>query len=135
MNKHETILNLLSSFNDFVNIDKISILEKLSKNYPKLAKKFKKSTILFDDVLHFDDRDIQRILREVDEEVLVKALKYEDLSIVNKFLKNMSKRASMHLLDKIASSNINTEEKNNAIDEIIDIISELLEKDVIAMSD
>jgi flagellar motor switch protein FliG len=50
-----------------------------------------------DVILRLYDRSIQKVLREVDSQELVKALKDQDLSVQEKIFNNMSKRAA-HML-------------------------------------
>jgi flagellar motor switch protein FliG len=51
----------------------------------------------FDFLLKLDDRAIQKILREVDDEVLLPALRCANESVQKKIFNNMSKRAAQML--------------------------------------
>lgn len=61
---------------------------------PELAEEIKKRMFIFEDIIMFDDRAIQKIMGEVDSQELAKALKNVDSEIQNKIFKNMSKRAA-----------------------------------------
>jgi len=54
----------------------------------------KRTQPAFEDIIHFDDRKIQRIMREVDASVLAKALCNSDEEVQNKIFRNMSRRAA-----------------------------------------
>ena len=55
----------------------------------------------FDDIVRLDDRDIQKVLREVDAADLVKALVISNEEVKKKILKNMSIRAGAMLTEDI----------------------------------
>ncbi|MGM0607717.1 MAG: flagellar motor switch protein FliG [Candidatus Muiribacteriota bacterium] len=74
-----------------------SIIETLEIQDPELAEEIKKRMFVFEDVIHIDDRGIQRILREVDTKDLSVALKGSSEEVLEKFSKNMSKRAGAML--------------------------------------
>jgi flagellar motor switch protein FliG len=56
---------------------------------------------VFDDLIRIDDRGFQRIMREVENPVLVVALKGADTMLKEKFIANMSKRAAEALLEEM----------------------------------
>ena len=53
--------------------------------------------VTFDIILQADDRSIQKVMREVDSQVLARALKGENEAIQEKVFRNMSKRSSLML--------------------------------------
>ena len=55
----------------------------------------------FDDIVRLDDRDIQKVLREVDAADLVKTLVISNEEVKKKILKNMSIRAGAMLTEDI----------------------------------
>jgi hypothetical protein len=61
----------------------------------------KRKQPVFEDILHFDDRKIQRIMREVDASVLAKALSNSDAEVQDKIFRNMSRRAAVMLKEDI----------------------------------
>ncbi|MDD5092495.1 MAG: flagellar motor switch protein FliG [Candidatus Wallbacteria bacterium] len=74
-----------------------TIIETLEVQDPELAEEIKKRMFVFEDAVAIDDRGIQRILREVDMRELAIALKGSNDDVLEKFKKNMSKRAAAML--------------------------------------
>ena len=70
-----------------------TIIEALEECDPELAEQIKNKMFVFEDIVLLDDRAIQRVLREVDNQELAKALKAVDAEVQEKILKNMSRRA------------------------------------------
>jgi flagellar motor switch protein FliG len=71
-----------------------TILETLEEEDPDLAEDIKKRMFVFEDIVLLGDRDIQKVLREVDGTELAKALKGVNSEVQDKIFRNMSKRAS-----------------------------------------
>lgn len=64
----------------------------LNERNPELAKAIRDEMFYFDDLLHISDSDLQKIIAEIPNETLVKALKGSVDSLANKFFANMSTR-------------------------------------------
>jgi flagellar motor switch protein FliG len=77
------------------------IMEVLEGDDPELAEEIKKRMFVFEDIVMLDDKSIQRVLREVDNAELAKALKPCDAEVQEKVFKNMSKRAGSMLKEDI----------------------------------
>lgn len=77
--------------------DKIE--RKLSElgNHAKLNLEFHNAFLIFEDILLFDDRSVQKILREVTQSDLAVALKIASTELKEKIFNNMSKRAQAYL--------------------------------------
>jgi flagellar motor switch protein FliG len=73
------------------------IIEALEDEDPELAEEIKKRMFVFEDIVLLGDRDIQKVLREVDSQELSKALKSVDTEVQDKIFRNMSKRAASML--------------------------------------
>lgn len=71
-----------------------TIIEALEEEDPELAEEIKKRMFVFEDIVLLDDRAIQKVMREVDNTDLAKALKSVDAEVQDKIFKNMSKRAA-----------------------------------------
>lgn len=71
-----------------------TIIEALEEEDPELAEEIKKRMFVFEDIVLLDDRAIQKVMREVDNSDLAKALKSVDTEVQEKIFKNMSKRAA-----------------------------------------
>ncbi|MBE3555481.1 MAG: flagellar motor switch protein FliG [Firmicutes bacterium] len=69
------------------------ILDHLSETDPQLAEDIRKQLFVFEDIAHLSDRDVQRLLREVDHQDLVLALKGASEITRAKIFANMSQRA------------------------------------------
>ena len=67
------------------------------------AKKLSTKMFLFENLVDIDDRNIQRLLQEVDSESLLIALKGAEQPLREKFLRNMSQRAADILRDDLAN--------------------------------
>ena len=76
-----------------------SIIESLEEDDPDLAEEIKKRMFVFEDIVQLDDRAIQKVLRDVDQPELAKALKSVDSDVQDKIFRNMSKRAAAMLKD------------------------------------
>jgi len=82
------ILNLMNS-----NQEETAI-ETVRSHSEDLAQKIIDEMFLFENLLDLDDRSIQLVLKEIDTNSLVVALKGAPDSLMEKFLRNMSRRAA-----------------------------------------
>lgn len=69
-----------------------TILETLEIQDPELAEEIKKRMFVFEDIVNLDDRSIQRVIREVENEDLQLALKVASEEVKDAIFRNMSKR-------------------------------------------
>src|SRR3989344_1111631 len=91
------IINLLGG-----NMDAV-VLESIRGYDPDLAQKIMDKMFVFEDVLKLDDKAIQTVLKEVASETLIVALKGAVPELREKFLSNMSSRASEALREDLES--------------------------------
>ena len=70
------------------------IMESLEIEEPELADEIRKKMFVFEDIMLLDDRAIQRVLRDVDNNDLAVALKGANEDVQNTIFKNLSKRLS-----------------------------------------
>ena len=76
----------------------LPLIEKLSsETFTELNKRI----FMFEDIVLLDDRSIQKVLREVDQDELAKALKGADSEVCDKIYRNMSKRAATMLKEEM----------------------------------
>ena len=87
----ETIANMLNLMDK--NTEK-NIISRVDEKDPDLADEIRKLMFVFEDLIHVDDRGIQAILKEIDNQKLVVALKTANDDIKAKLFKNMSTRAA-----------------------------------------
>jgi len=78
-----------------------AIIEKVKETDEALADKIEELMFVFEDLATVDDRGVQTLLRELQTDTLVIALKGSSENIKEKFLKNMSKRAAEMLRDDL----------------------------------
>lgn len=72
-----------------------SILKSFEKKDKNLAEEVRNLMFVFEDMLKLDERAIQRILKDIDSNVMAKALKGSSREVKDKIFKNMSERASL----------------------------------------
>ena len=70
------------------------IMETLEIEEPELADEIRRKMFVFEDILSLDDKSIQRVLREVDNNELAVALKGSNEEVQNVIFNNLSKRLS-----------------------------------------
>lgn len=105
------ILNLLNTNQEE------SAIETLRAHNEELAQKILDEMFLFENLLDVDDRGIQMILKEVDTNSLVVALKGAEPALLDKFLRNMSQRAAQLFREDLEArgpirvSQVETEQK------------------------
>lgn len=78
-----------------------NILSDLEKTQPELAEVIKASMFVFEDIVTLDKNSIQKVLREVDNEQLVLALKGASEEVSSTVFANLSKRAEETIRDDI----------------------------------
>jgi hypothetical protein len=87
----------------------------------------KRTPPVFEDILHFDDRKIQRIMREIDASVLARALSNSDEEVKDKYFRNMSKRAASMLKEDIEFmgpvDKVNSDIAKNAITDVYESVN------------
>lgn len=70
-----------------------AIFEQLTEIDPELAEEIRNNMFVFDDLVNLDDRGIQALLKEVDNQSLLLALKTASEGVREKVFKNLSARA------------------------------------------
>jgi flagellar motor switch protein FliG len=101
---------------------------------PDLAQKIQDKMFVFENLLDLDDRAIQLLLREVQSETLVVALKGTNDALREKIFKNMSQRAAEMLRDDLEAkgpvrlSEVETEQR-----EILRVVRRLAEEGQIVL--
>jgi flagellar motor switch protein FliG len=79
------------------NIEKVHedrIFDQLTEIDPGLAEDIRNNMFTFDDLIHIDDRGTQTLLKEIDNQVLILALKTSSEEVKQKFFSNISQRAA-----------------------------------------
>ena len=91
-----------------------NIMARVEEKDPELAEEIRKLMFVFEDVIYVDDRGIQELLKIVDNQKLVTALKTAPDDVRTKLFKNMSNRAATLLkedLDAMGPTKISEVEK------------------------
>jgi len=98
VNQDYTVVGGVDSIVDILNtVDRGTekhIMESLEIEDPELADEIRKKMFVFEDILSLDDRSIQRVLREVDNNELAVALKGSNEEVQNLIFSNLSSRLS-----------------------------------------
>lgn len=111
-----------------------SIIEAIRTYDPELAQKILDEMFVFDNLIEIDDRGIQLVLREVQSESLIVALKGATPELREKIFKNMSQRAAEMMREDLESkgpvrvSEVEAEQK-----EIIKIVRRMADDGQIAL--
>ena len=111
------------------------IMESLEIEEPELADEIRKKMFVFEDILLLDDRAIQRVLRDVDNNDLGIALKGANEEVQNAIFKNLSKRlAAMIKEDMEFMGPVRMKDVEEAQQKIVGVIRKLEESAEIVIS-
>lgn len=111
------------------------VLDAIKAADAALGEQIKDALFVFENLLALDDRGIQTILREVQSDTLIVALKGADEAIRDKVLRNMSKRAAAILKDDLdAKGPVRLSEVETAQKEILAVVQRLAEEGQIMLS-
>jgi flagellar motor switch protein FliG len=81
-----------------------NIMARVEEKDPELAEEIRKLMFVFEDVIFVDDRGIQELLKIVDNQKLVIALKTAPDDVKTKLFKNMSNRAATLLREDLEAT-------------------------------
>lgn len=87
-----------------MNMDKTNeatLLESIGDRDPDVAEQIREQMFTFDDLIDVDDRAIQTVLRNIENQTLVLALKGAEEAMQEVFLRNVSKRVSESLREDL----------------------------------
>ncbi len=94
-----------------------------------LCDQIREKMIIFDNLLALSDKDMQRMLREIETESLVLALKGAEDNLKSRFLSNMSRRAAEMLEEDIeVRGPVRLSEVENAQKEILNLAARLADE-------
>ncbi len=77
------------------------LMDSIREHDEEMSQQIQDLMFVFENLIDVDDRGIQAILREVQQDALMKAIKGTDEGLKDKILKNMSKRAAEMLSDDL----------------------------------
>jgi len=111
------------------------IMDQILDKDPEVAAEIKRLMFLFEDLINLQDKDIQKILREIDRKDLTYALKTADEELSNKIFANMSERATELLKEELQYMGmVKLKEVEAAQARIIDVVKQLEESGDISLN-
>lgn len=111
------------------------IMETLEIEDPELADEIRRKMFVFEDILSLDDKSIQRVLREVDNNELAVALKGANEDVQTVIFNNLSKRlAAMIKEDMEYMGPVRLKDVEEAQQKIVNIIRKLEDSSEIIIS-
>ena len=139
VNQDYTIIGGVDAVVDILNtVDRGTekhIMETLEIEEPELADEIRKKMFVFEDILLLDDRAIQRVLRDVDNNDLAIACKGSNEEVQNAIFSNMSKRlAEMIKEDMEFMGPVRMKDVEEAQQKIVNIIRKLEDSAEIVIS-
>jgi flagellar motor switch protein FliG len=128
----KSLANILNRTNVGVSKEILNQMEALDEN---VAFEVKRLMFLFEDVIHIPNKDIQRILKEIDRKDLALSLKTVDDKLRDKIFSNMSERAADLLKEELQYMGpIKLKEVEAAQARIVDVIKTLEEQGEISLN-
>lgn len=128
----KSVANILNRINISMNKEIISSIEEKDED---VGLEIKRLMFLFDDIIHLQDRDIQRILKEIDRKDLALSLKVVDDRVQEKIFSNMSERAADLLKEELQFMGpVKLKEVEAAQGRVVDQIKQLEEQDEVTIS-
>lgn len=122
------ILNFIDSTSE------ATITEAISEHDDDLAQEIQSQMFIFDNLLDIDDRGIQTILREVQSDQLIIALKGADSTLQEKIFSNMSSRAAEMMREDLeAKGPVRVKDVEEAQKEVLSITRRLADSGEIAL--
>ncbi|GIV61219.1 MAG: flagellar motor switch protein FliG [Rhodothermaceae bacterium] len=112
-----------------------SIMEGIRERDPELANSVKNLMFVFDDLINISDRDLQRLLVEVDQKDLVLALKGSSPDLQEKMMKNVSERAAAMIKEELELlGQVRVRDVEEAQRRILEVAQALEEQEEITLS-
>lgn len=122
------ILNFMSG------TEEASAIESIRQYDPELAQKILDQMFVFENLLDLDDRSIQMLLKEVQSETLIIALKGSSEELREKIFKNMSQRAAETMREDLeAKGPVRVSEVEAQQKEILKIVRRLADEGQIVL--
>ena len=111
------------------------IMETLEIEEPELADEIRKKMFVFEDILMLDDRSIQRVLRDVDNNDLAMACKSANEQVQNAIFNNLSKRLAVMIREDMDFMGpVRMKDVEEAQQKIVNIIRKLEDSGEIVIS-
>ena len=111
------------------------IMETLETEDPELAEEIRKKMFVFEDILLLDDRAIQRVLRDVENNDIAMALKSANEEVQNALFNNVSKRLAVMIKEDMEFMGpVRMKDVEEAQQKIVSIIRKLEDSGEIVIS-
>jgi flagellar motor switch protein FliG len=102
------------------------LMDAIREQDEEMSQQIQDLMFVFDNLVDVDDKGIQAILREVQQDALLKAIKGADEELKDKIMRNMSKRAAEMLNDDLeALGPVRISEVETAQKEILSVARRL----------
>lgn len=122
------MLNFMGSANE------TSVIDAIREYDPDLAQKILDEMFVFENLLDLDDRSVQLLLREIQSDSLILALKGASEALRDKIFRNMSQRASEMLKEDLeAKGPVRVSEVESEQKEILKIVRRLADEGQIVL--
>lgn len=109
-----------------------AIFDGLSVKDENLAEEIRKRMFVFEDIVHMDDRSVQRFIRDCDMRDIVLALKGANKDVMNKLYSNMSTRMRQNIEEDLEiTTNVRIRDVEEAQQRIVGVIRDLEERNQI----
>lgn len=109
-----------------------AIFDGLEEHDGTLAEEIRKRMFVFEDIVHMDDRSVQRFVRDCDMRDIVLALKGANAEVANKLFSNMSTRMRQNIEEDLEiTTNVRIRDVEEAQQRIVSIIRDLEERNEI----
>jgi flagellar motor switch protein FliG len=115
--------------------DQAVLLKEIAAQEPELSETLRKRMVVFDDLGGMDDRSMQAVLKSIERDKLVIALRGAKPDLLDLVLRNMSSRAAADLADEIDV--LGPKPKNvveSARDDILATVLQLKEEGVVTLA-
>ena len=109
-----------------------AIFDGLSVKDENLAEEIRKRMFVFEDIVHMDDRSVQRFIRDCDMRDIVLALKGANKDVMNMLYSNMSTRMRQNIEEDLEiTTNVRIRDVEEAQQRIVGVIRDLEERNQI----
>jgi flagellar motor switch protein FliG len=103
-----------------------AILEGLEEHHPQLVEEIRRLMFVFEDIIRVNDKGIQAVLKEADNQQLALALKTASEDLKQKIFRNMSERAAQLIREEMEFMGaVRVSDVEAAQQKVVDIVRRL----------
>ncbi len=123
VDQSQALANLMRALNKQLRVE---LMDTLAAADADMAELVKSKLYIFSDIVRLTDRDVQKLLAQIETETLVVALQRCDQEIGDKLLSNLSKRARESIVEEMEfKQNVSDEEIELARRTIVETLAKL----------